>query len=241
MDRFDEIINKLKDSSGALKQNFHLLEEIIPLEEQMKYFEYSQRVRDEKDYVNRDFLVARLFAPDLDVEERRYNLSMLAGLIDIAAYRALETYHSSPLEAELAHWSALALIESRMLINTDLSGEKQLLVSTGLGGSNGMLRFFAIVASKDRSDFSELQQSIIDREFKFAFEKNEIIVEMFELKHNYLKILLLSGLSNDLRKIFENAILECNQLGDFLDERFMLTNVRQFDDQQIDDLLKEKL
>lgn len=239
MDRFDEILDRLKDSSGGLKHNLHLLEEIVPIEEQMKYFEYSQRIREEKDYVNRDLLVAHLFSPDMHIEEKRYSLSMLAGLIDIGAYRAIETYHSSPLEPELANWSALALLESRILIDTDLSGEKQLLVSTGLGGVNGMLRFFAIVASKDRSDFSDFQQSVIDREFKFTFEQNEIIVEKFDIKHNYLKILLLSKLNNDLKQVFSNAVSECNQFGDFLDEKFMLTNVRQFDDHQIDGLLKD--
>lgn len=240
MDEFDKILEQLKDSSGELKHNFRVLEEIVPIEEQMHYFDYSKKVRNSKEYVNRDYLIARLFSPDSDVEDRRYCLVMLAGVVDIAAYRAIETYHSSPLDPELKNWSAMALTESRILIDSDLSGEQQIFVSTGLGGSNNSLRFFSIIASKDRVDFNDLQHEIIDREFRFELEHNQIAIEDFTIKENYARLMLLSDLKHDLRNILTKIIKECNELGDFLDEKFMLTNVKAFDDTEIERLLKKK-
>lgn len=240
MDEFDKILEQLKDSSGELKHNFRVLEEIVPIEEQMHYFDYSKRVRNSREYINRDYLIGRLFSPDSDIEDRRYCLVMLAGIVDIAAYRAIETFHSSPLDPELKNWSAMALTESRILIDSDLSGEQQILVSTGLGGSNNSLRFFSIVASKDRTDFNDLQREIIDREFRFGLEHNQITIEDFSIKENYARLLLLSDLKHDLRSILSKIIKECNELGDFLDEKFMLTNVKAFDDTEIERLLKKK-
>ena len=240
MDDFNKIINQLKDSSGQLKPNLHLLEQIIPVEEQMKYFEYSKNIRAQHEYINRNFLIAELFSKNSDVENKRYSLSMLAGIVDIAAYRAIEAYNKTPDEKDLENWSALALMESQLLLDSDLSGEEHFLISTGLGGANGMLRFFTIVPSKDRSEFTQLQQQIINKEFKFRFDSNNITIEEFTIQHNYIKILLLTDLKHDLKNMFERIIQECNELGDFLDEKFMLTNVRKFEDKEIEKLLKKE-
>jgi len=239
MDNFDEILDQLRDSSGELKDNLHILEEMIPIEEQMKYFEYSKHIREKHDYVDRNYLVALLFSPDIRLEEKRYSLTVLAGLADIAAYRSIETYHSSPLEPELANWSALALIESRILLDSELSGEKQFLISTGLGGLNGRLRFFAVIVTKDRSEYSDLQKEIMEREIKFAAEHENITIEEFTFTSNHLKILLLADLKRDLKAIFHNVINECNEFGDFIDDKFLLTNVKQFSEEELGRLLNK--
>jgi hypothetical protein len=242
MDKFDETLNQLKDSSGGMKPNLHILNEIVPIEVQMKYFQYSKHVQSDKQHtsLDRNYLIAKLFTPDLDVEDRRYYLSVLAGIIDVAAYRAIETYHSSPLEPELADWSAMALIESKVLLDAELSGEKQFFVSTGLGGHDGMLRFFAVIASANRDDFTILQQEILLRELRFAFEQHKIEPEDITVKGNYVKILLLCGLDYDARIIIENAIKECNELGNFVDSRFILTNIKKLDDSDIESMLEKK-
>jgi len=240
MDDFDKILKQLKDSSGELKHNLHVLEEIVPIEEQMKYFEYSKNARNPHEHINRDYLVARLFSPDSDIEDRRYCLVMLAGLVDIGAYRSIETFHSSPLDSGLKNWAALALMESRILLDSDFSGEQQYMVSTGLGGSAGLLRFFSIIPSTDRSDFTDLQRQIIEREFNFELKHDNIIIEEFVIKNNYTRLMVLSDLNHNLRNVFSNIIKECNELGNFLDEKFMLTNIRKYDDNEIKKLLQNK-
>lgn len=242
MKEFEKMLNQLRDSSGELKANMHLLNEIVPVEEQMKYFEYSKYVQSNKDNIglDRNYLIAKLFTPEIDLEDRRYYLSVLAGIVDVAAYRAIETYHSSPLEAELANWSAMALAESKILLDADLSGEKHFFVSTGLGGKNSKLRYFSVIASFDRSDFNEFQRETLLRELQFAFKTHNIEVESIEIKSNYLKIFLLSGLNQDARLCIESAIKECNEMGHFVDDQFLLTNVKKIDDTEIEELLNKK-
>lgn len=241
MDKFDETLDQLRDSSGGMKPNLHILNEVIPIEEQMKYFQYSKYIQSdqENNFLDKGYLIAKLFTPELNIEDRRYYLSVLAGLIDIAAYRAIETYHSSPLEPELAHWSAMALIESKVLLDAELSGEKQFYVSTGLGGKNNMLRFFSVIASADRSNFTDFQLEVLEREMKFAFEKNNMKIEELTPNKNYIKILFLCDLNHDARSAIERAIQEVNELGNFVDPRFIMTNIKQIEDAGIEKMLKE--
>ena len=242
MENFDEILNQMRDESGDLKPNMHLLDEIVPVEEQIRYFKYSKYIQAEKNKAEADKeeLICKLFATNIDVEDKRHFLTQLAAITDVAAYRAIETYHKNPLEKELAHWSALALIESRILLNTELSGEKQFFVSTGLGGKNGKLRYFSVVATESREDFNDFQRETILRELQFAFEQNKIEVESIDIKGNYLKLFVLCGLDHDPRSSIDDAIKEANLLGNFIDQKYLLTNIKLLDDKEIVDLLQRK-
>lgn len=241
MENFDKILDQLRDSSGEMKANMHMLNEIVPVEEQMKYFQYSKHIQNdkEKDNLDRNYLIARLFTPEVNIEDKRYYLSVLAGIVDVAAYRAIETYHSSPLEPELGYWSALALAESKILLDAEFSGEKQFFVSTGLGGKGKKLRYFSVIASANRNEFSDFEQNTLLRELQFQFECADIEIESLEVKENYLRMIILCGLSHDARNCVRKAITEANQLGHFVDEHFLLTNVKQISDEEIHLLLKK--
>lgn len=242
MDKFDKILNQLRDSSGEMKSNMHMLNEIVPVEEQMKYFQYSKYIQSQHANMqpDRNYMIGRLFSSGVNIEDKRYYLSALAGIADVAAYRAIETYHSSPLESELSNWSALALAESKILLDADLSGEKQFFVSTGLGGKDGKLRYFSVIASNDRLFFTDFQKETIRQELNFAYEAGGIEIENIDFKSNYLKMFLLCGLKHDPRICTERAIKECNEMGNFLDKRFLLTNVKLINDTDIEELLERK-
>lgn len=241
MDQFNKTLDQLKDSSGEIKSNLHILDEIIPIEEQIKYFQYSDYVHADRisQQMDQHIIVDKLFSPNIELEDRRYYLTLLAGFVDVAAYRAIETYHHNPLEPELSNWSAMALIENKVLLDADLSGEQQYFVSTGLGGQDGKLRFFSILASSDRSNLNELQKELLTRELKFAFERNDILLEEMEMKGNYVRIMLLCDLKHDVRQIIKNVILECNELGHFIDTKFILTNLRKIEDVDIEKMLQD--
>ncbi|MDH6354015.1 hypothetical protein M2132_000335 [Dysgonomonas sp. PH5-45] len=242
MDNFNEMLDKLRDSSGEMKSNLHMLREIIPIEEQMRYFDYVKNVRTETvdSHFTKEYLIARLFTPELGVESKRFYLALLAAMPDVAVYRAIETYHSSPLEPELANWSTLALMESRILLDSDLSGERQFFVSTGLGGKEGKLRYFLIITTDDRTELSCFQKDTLKRELQFSFEKNEIEIESIDFKPSYLKMFLFCGLNHDPRVAVEEAIKECNELGCHFDTKFLLTNVKLLDDEEIKTILLKK-
>lgn len=244
MKSFDNMLNQLKDSSGEMKENMHMLNEIVPVEEQMKYFEYSKSIQKNKERPRSDqdknFFIAKLFTPDINIEDKRYYLVMLAGIIDVTAYRAIETYHSSPLEPELSYWSAMALAESKILLDTEFSEEKQYFVSTGLGGKNKKFRYFMVFATGDRTEFTEFQKENLIREIQFQFKKKDIEIEKFEFKSNYLKALILCGLNHNAPECLENIVKEINQFGPHLDKNFLLTNVRQIEDVEIEKLLASR-
>ncbi|MEN9919244.1 MAG: hypothetical protein RL662_1680 [Bacteroidota bacterium] len=242
MKDLDRILNQLKDSHGELITNAHMLDEIVPVEEQMKYFQYAKYIAKDKDKENldRNYLIARLFTPEVNIEDKRYYLSVLAGIVDVAAYRAIEAYHSSPLEPGLTNWSALALTESKILLDAEFSGQKQFFVSTGLGGKNRKLRYFSVIATNNRENFSDFQKEIFLRELHFQFEHHHIEIETLQFKGNYLKIIILCGLNYDARLCVQNAIDETNDLGHFIDDHFLLTNVKQIDDFEIVNLLMKK-
>lgn len=242
MERFDKMLEDLRNSSGEMKSNLHLLDEIVPFEEQMKYFNYSKSLQSNKDLgLDKHYLIARLFTPDVDVEDKRYYLSTLAGMVDVVAYRAIETYHSSPPEAELANWSALALIESRILLNSELSGEKQFYLSTGLGGKENKLRFLVVIASRNRDLFTDYQRETMLHELQFSFDQNNIDVEQIEVNENYVKLFILSDLDHNPRQVVESAVRECNELGNFIDPKFIVTNIKLIDDTEIRELLKKPI
>lgn len=236
------MLNQLKDSSGEMGDNMHMLNEIVPVEEQMKYFHYSKHVQKNKkeEELDRNYMIAKLFTPEADIEDKRYYLTVLAGIVDVAAYRAIETYHSSPLEPELGHWSALALAESKILLDAELSGEKQFFVSTGLGGKDKKLRYFSVIATADRSDFTDFQRETLLRELRFQFEQNNIELEEMEVKGNYLKMFLLCGISHDARECVQKAVNEANEFGNYIDNHFLLTNIKQLNDIEITELLNRK-
>lgn len=242
MERFDSTLDQLKDSWGELKDNMHMLDEIVPIEEQMKYFQYSKYIatNKEKESLDRNYLIARIFTPEVDIEDKRYYLTILAGTADVAAYRAIEAYHKSPLESELSSWSALALAESKILLDADLSGEKQFFVSTGLGGKNKKLRYFSVIPTANREKYSDFQVETLMRELRFNFERDQIDIEEFELKGNYLKLLLLSGLNHEPRNAVQEAINESNLYGNYIDNSFLLTNVKRMTDEEIESYLKDE-
>lgn len=225
--RNEKIFNRLVDLTKDNKSRLHILEETIPVDEQFEYFNYSNTVRENAGPdINRNYLVSLLFTPELSLEEKRKSLSLLAGLSDVAAYRAIETYHSSPLEPELANWSALALVESRIVLNSDLTGEQQVFISTGLGGHNNKLRYFCLIASNNQAPFTYLQDEIIEREFRFQFEAAKIEIEKIEKEDNYVIYILLAAIEIDIKEMIDKIVRECNQFGNFIRPQVLITNTK---------------
>src|SRR5690554_6102730 len=139
----DDLLAKLRQTLNEQGiDSFHILEELVPIEEQMAYFRYFDQLRKENRPFVRDEEVAILFSPEAPVERKRRSLTLLASIPDVGAYRSIETYHSSPAEPELTNWSAMALVSSRIVLSSDLSGQQQVYISTGLGGQEKKLRFF---------------------------------------------------------------------------------------------------
>jgi hypothetical protein len=134
----------------------------------------------------------------------------------------------------------MALVSSRIVLTSDLSGQQQVYISSGLGGQDKKLRFFSLFTTNNRQEFSELQKEIIDREFTFHLKTADVYIEKFDIKNNYFTILLLFPFDEDIRSRLNSAVEECNQYGNFLNTKFLFTNIKILNEKEIGTLLNKK-
>lgn len=242
MKNWNHILDRLRTTINKQGiESLHVLEELVPLEEQMEYFKYFDDLIAKKVRFVPDSEIEMLFSPDVSIKRKKECLALLSSIPDVKAYRAIETYQSSPQEPELKNWSSIALLGSRIGLDSDLSGKPQIYISSGLGGHDKKLRFFSVFISPTRKDYTDLQKQIVEREFRFQLENADVDIETFDIKDNYFTILLLFPFKTDVRAILQSAIEECNQYGSFLDDKFLFTNVKVFSEDEIQDLLKNDL
>ena len=242
MKNWNKILDKFRTTiNNRGIDSFHVLEELVPIEEQMEFFKFFDDLKLKGTKFVRDSEIEMLFSPDVSVERKKESLVLLSSIPDVKAYRALETYQSSPLEPELKNWSSIALLGSRIGLNRDLLGKPQIYISSGLGGHDKKMRFFTLFITREHENFTEVQKELVEREFKFQLEGEDVEIETFEIKNNYFTILFLFPFKTDVRAILQSAIEECNKDGNFLDDKFLFTNVKVFSDEEIQKLLDNDL
>ena len=242
MKNWNKILDKFRTTiNNRGIDSFHVLEELVPIEEQMEFFKFFDDLKLKGTKFVRDSEIEMVFSPDVSVERKKESLVLLSSIPDVKAYRALETYQSSPLEPELKNWSSIALLGSRIGLNRDLLGKPQIYISSGLGGHDKKMRFFTLFITREHENFTEVQKELVEREFKFQLEGEDVEIETFEIKNNYFTILFLFPFKTDVRAILQSAIEECNQYGNFLDDKFLFTNVKVFSDIEIQKLLDNDL
>lgn len=242
MKNWNKILDKFRTTiNNRGIDSFHVLEELVPIEEQMEFFKLLDNLKANETKFVRDSEIEMLFSADVSVERKKECLVLLSSIPDVKAYRALETYQSSPLEPELKNWSSIALLGSRIGLNRDLLGKPQIYISSGLGGHDKKMRFFTLFITREHENFTEVQKELVEREFKFQLEGEDVEIETFEIKNNYFTILFLFPFKTDVRAILQSAIEECNQYGNFLDDKFLFTNVKVFSDEEIQKLLDNDL
>lgn len=219
---YDDIRKVLKD----LPADFNILEEQIDIEDQMKYFEYSRKLREkgiETDCVEE---CDELFKNRTTVEKKKEILSSLAVIDDVRAYRLLEKYVKQA-DAKLKNWATLALQESRMLIQSSILDEKQVFISTGLGGKGKKLRYYLVFISRSPDAIlNATQQKLVRTELLFALHKDQGEFESIDFSAGFSSSLILLPVSVDIKKMLSTVIEECNQYGDFLSEDLIITNVK---------------
>lgn len=236
-------VNKIlfHDSFQHMGSRVHIIEDNVPVEHQIEYLVYSYFFRGnrrkklkEKDYKR---CLEQLENVEISVAEKKKILSMLAFSCEIRAYRLLEQYAQNPDE-KLVHWASMALIESRMAIESELSDEKQIYISTGLGGKGEKLRLYALLLSALKKPFADYQKKVIEKEFDYFLSENDCEIERLTIRDRYVELVFLLPVATDMRKMLDTAILECNQYGNFLAKKYTLTNVKELSQDEINQVLK---
>lgn len=217
------------------KGDFHVLEQRVPVEKQLQYFKFSDRLRKEAvPWTENDFeqFESDLYNPESTGEYKRRILSIFAVSKDVKSYRRLERYVQSP-DPELTDWAYMALMESRIMLESELSEEKQIYISTGLGGKGRKLRFYLLLQTNGNKPFLDYQRNVIEREFVFAMRNADCDIERLTVHETYADLLALMPIRTDIKQLIEHIIEECNQYGDFLSKSFTVTNVKELNDEEI--------
>ena len=238
-----DVFKRFRDSFSKMDGHFHILEQRVPVELQMEYFKYSEQVRKERakpDLNDMDYTAFResLSNPEATTDYKKYILSMLATSKEVKAYRMLEDYVQHPDE-DVSNWAYMALMESRISLESELSDEKQIYISTGLGGKGEKLRFYVLMLSKDRNPFLDYQRKVIEREFAYFLPQADCEIERLTIDEQYVELVFLIPVRADIKLTLDRVINECNQYGDFLSDIFTITNVKELTQQEITDIINK--
>lgn len=224
---------KIEDIIANFKGNFHILEKKIDLEEQMAYFNKSKHL---KKFMPDDVMdmADSLWNDEVPGEQRKKILIWLASTQDVKAYRIIEDFFYKIKDGDLKNWSYLALIEARMGLESALSDEKQIFISTGLGGKGQMLRYFIVLFPFNKEKgFSSFEQDFVRKEFEFVLNMEGCEFELREQKTSYISFVSLIPIDILIKDIVVKIFNACNQLGKFISDKFIITNVKEMNENEI--------
>lgn len=128
-------------------------------------------------------------------------------------------------------------MEIQIALESDYSEERQIYISTGMGGKGTKLRFYVLLVSAGRKPFESYQRQVIEREFTYAFSQAGWETETLHVAENYVELLLLIPIAGNIKKVMGDTIRECNEYGHFLSDRYTITNVKPLSEQEIQEIL----
>jgi hypothetical protein len=220
----ESVYRRIQEFFGGMNNNFSLMEEPVDVAVQMNYFETSGKLRG--NIKEEDMLAQKdkLFDPMVSAEKKKMLLVQMASLPNPEIYRILERYMNN-CDADMKEWAKLALQENRLLLESHLLDSRQVFISTGLGGKGNKLRYFVVLFNKNSSDLKPFEQKVVHDEMSYALQKYDSELEKLDFMHNY----------TTLRVVV--PIEECNQFGDFLSPDFIVTNLKEMNEEEIDEAL----
>ena len=131
------------------------------------------------------------------INDKKIILINLAAIGDVDSFRTIESFNKS-VSNELKDWAALALQESKVLLENSLLDEQRVIISTGLGGKENLLRYFVVLIKIDESEFEDYQKKIISDELDFviAFPGGRGTENMIQLSKKHLgneKVIIINS------------------------------------------------
>jgi hypothetical protein len=239
MEEHENLYEKIQEILGSNPGSLKILEQQIDVDLQVEYFECSKRLKDEVESAWAIDQIKYLGEPDYSAEVKKNILARLATIDSVECYRAIESFVDQADEA-LRNWALLALNECRMHLESKLLEENQIFISTGLGGKEQKLRYFVVVMSRNRQSMTQTQKKVVRNEFDFILRKFDAEIEKVSFSGYLATILLLLPMTYSLKAVFQEAIDECNQYGDFLSDDFIVTNVKTLTFDEIERFIERK-
>lgn len=234
----DTVTNQIEDFLRSNPNSFQIVEEQVDIDLQFEYFNVSKKERYSSSPEEVLEQSDRLFDPTISDEDAKRLLVQLAAMDNVRALRIIERYAESAT-GMLYSWAYLAKKESRLIVESSLLNEKQILISTGLGGKGSLLRYFVVLISREGNEFSDSQKKIINNEFEYILSKNHSVVEKITFESKYSQILSLIPLNVSIKDTLKSAVEECNNYGSFLEQNFLVTNVKILSLEEIEQFLND--
>ncbi len=218
------------------EMDISILEETIDSDIQVEYFECSRKIKRNRseEEILRD--KDDLFDLEMPLDKKKHTLIELASISNIEAYRAIEKYSKQP-NIKLYHWACLALQQSRLHLESDLLDESKVLITSALGGKGFKLRYFIVLFTPYGKSLDPIQQLIINKEVNYAFSQYMAELEDAVFEGEFASLLCLIPINIPVQQLFKSIIRECNQLGNFLYNDFIVTNVKALSDKEIREML----
>jgi len=239
MEEHENLYEKIQEILGGSPGNLKILEQQIDMDLQVEYYECSRKLRNELDESWAFEHMQYLLEPGYSQDVKKEILARLASIENVDCYRTIESY-TKKAEEPLKDWALLALNESRMHLESRIMEENQVFISTGLGGREQKLRYFVVLISKANAELTKTHQMVIQNEFEYILKKFDAELEEVNFSGYLATILLLLPMNFSLKMVFQEAIDECNQYGDFLKDDFIVTNVKTLSFKEIIEFLERK-
>lgn len=226
---------KLTTDLQQIMKNFageaFVLDSHVDTKVQMEYFRSATAMRGK--FVEKDLplLKRKVKSSKVTVGQKKEWIAGIAAMASVKGLRFLESLQETA-PADLADWIKLAVLENRFILHSALADVPPILIATGLGGKGTRLRYFLAFFSRNEKGFDPWQQTLIQGEVEFALlEKGE--VEQMVFWQDSVRIDLLLEFKVDVKVWAKQLIELCNEMGDFIVEDHIITNIRTFDESQL--------
>lgn len=222
----------------SIPDKFEILEEKIDLQIQKEYIDYSENFdRGELSEKETLQLSEILFKNDIPLEAKKKGLTILAHTGTVLAFRQIEKYYNNP-DKELKQWSALALQECKMFLESELTDLSTGFISTGLGGLINKLRYYYLILPSSEKGFDTTQNNIIKDEFNIIANELDSLIETIEYSEKFIEFKVLVPLDIAVGNLIETGINKCNELGNFVFEHYYVTNQDIPDREEIKEIIR---
>lgn len=234
----EEVFENFQQFLESFKGDINILEGIVDVDVQMEYFEESKKIKNLHPLEEWESQIQLLYDPNANIKAKKELIVRLASLDDVKVYRFLEKYYDETTD-ELKDWTRLAIQESRLQLQSKLLDQPQLLISTGLGGKDGKLRYFIVLFHRSYKNYTPFQEKIIRNELTYILQNQKVVIEQIEFGENYASLIALFPLFASVTAILQDALREINQYGNFMHEKCIITNVRILSCSEIDQIITQ--
>ncbi|GHT10306.1 hypothetical protein FACS1894156_4330 [Bacteroidia bacterium] len=231
-ENFEEIAN-------VSVPNVHILESQVGIDAQMNYIKLMVTTQKHpKTDAEIETVQQQLQNAKTTLLNKKRALVKLSKVDKVEVLRYLQHY-AKDAHDDLRQFAQLAVFHNQLLIESAFLHEPQIVVSTGMGGKNGCLRYFVGLIPASRKPLSATQKSVIKKEFAYVLGEYDASIDgEIDFEGKFPKFMMLLPFKMHPATVLTKSIELCNELGEFLKDSAIVSNVKPFTDEEIEKIRK---